>query len=231
MGATGLREKPGRAQGALLHGAGRRHNPGMSDFIIGLTGGVASGKSAVAERFAALGVFVADADLAAREAVAIGSEGLAEVVAAFGPQVLAADGALDRAAMRRRVFDDDPARRRLEAIVHPRVRAALRAACKGAPGAYAVAAIPLLAEGGGREAYPWLDRILLIDVPLAVQHARLLRRDGIDATLADRMIAAQATRAQRLEIADDVLVNDGPLEHLDAHVAALDRRYRSLSAS
>jgi dephospho-CoA kinase len=203
----------------------------MSDFIIGLTGGVASGKSAVAACFEALGVAVADADVAAREAVALGSEGLAEVVAAFGAGVLAPDGALDRAAMRRRVFADDDARRRLEAIVHPRVRAALRAACAQAPGDYAVAAIPLLAEGGGRAAYPWLGRILVVDVPQAVQHARLLQRDGIDAALADRMIAAQATREQRLAIADDVIVNDGPLAALEGHVAALDRRYRALAAA
>src|SRR5690606_31929637 len=117
------------------------HNRGMSEFIVGLTGGVASGKSAVAQRFKARGVFVADADVAAREAVAPGSDGLAEVVAAFGADVLAADGALDRAAMRRRIFDDDQARARLEAIIHPRVRTALRAACEAAPGAYAVAAI------------------------------------------------------------------------------------------
>jgi dephospho-CoA kinase len=201
----------------------------MSGYIIGLTGGVASGKSAVTQRFEALGVFVADADLAAREAVATGSDGLAEVVATFGREVLSADGALDRAAMRRRVFADADARKRLEAIVHPRVRTALQAACAAAPGAYAIAAIPLLAEGGGRSAYPWLDRILVIDVPVAVQHARLLQRDGIDAALADRMIATQATRAQRLAIADDVVVNDAALEALDEHVAALDARYRSLA--
>ncbi|HVI59140.1 MAG TPA: dephospho-CoA kinase [Luteimonas sp.] len=201
----------------------------MSDYIIGLTGGVASGKSAVAACFQALGVAVADADVAAREAVALGSEGLVEVVAAFGPGVLSADGALDRAAMRRRVFADDDARRRLEAIVHPRVRAALHAACAAAPGTYAIAAIPLLAEGGGRVAYPWLDRILVVDVPERLQHARLLQRDGIDDALAERMIAAQATRQQRLAIADDVIVNDGPLQALDAHVAALDRRYRQLA--
>ena len=201
----------------------------MSDFIIGLTGGVASGKSAVTARFEARGIFVADADVAAREAVAVGSEGLAEVVATFGTDVLEAGGALDRASMRRRIFDDDDARLRLEAIIHPRVRAALRVACDQAPGAYAIAAIPLLAEGGGREAYPWLDRILVIDVPPGVQHARLLQRDGIDAALADRMIAAQATRRQRLAIADDVIVNDGPLEALDGHVGALDRRYRVLA--
>lgn len=203
----------------------------MSGYLIGLTGGVASGKSEVARRFAALGVAVADADTAAREAVEIGSTGLAEVVAAFGPGVLQPDGALDRAAMRKRVFGDADARRRLEAIVHPRVRAALQAACAGAPGPYAVADIPLLTEGGGRTAYPWLDRILVIDVPEAVQAQRVMARDHVDAALARQMIAAQATRAQRLAIADDILVNDGPLDALDAHVAALHRRYLALAAA
>lgn len=201
----------------------------MSDFIIGLTGGVASGKSEVARRFAALGVAVADADEAARAAVSVGSAGLDDVVTAFGREVLGNDGALDRAAMRRRVFTDADARRRLEAIVHPRVRAALQASCAAASGAYAIAAIPLLAEGGGRAAYPWLDRILVIDVPVALQRTRLLQRDGIDAALAERMIAAQASREERLAIADDVIVNDGTLANLDAHVAALDTRYRTLS--
>lgn len=201
----------------------------MSDYIIGLTGGVASGKSAVAARFEALGVTVADADVAAREAVAVGSGGLAEVVAAFGPEVLGPDGALDRAAMRRRVFNDDAQRLRLEAIVHPRVRAAMRGMCEAAPGPYAVAAIPLLAEGGGLAAYPWLHRILVVDVPREVQLERLLARDGIDAALAERMIAVQATRRERLAIADDVIVNDGTLEALDAHVSALHHRYQALA--
>lgn len=203
--------------------------PGTGNYIIGLTGGVASGKSAVAARFEALGVTVADADVAAREAVAPGSGGLAEVVAAFGPEVLGADGGLDRAAMRRRVFNDDAERLKLEAIVHPRVRLVLRSACEAAPGPYAIAAIPLLAEGGGREAYPWLHRILVVDVPREVQLERLLARDGIDEALAERMIAVQATRQQRLAIADDIIVNDGPIEALDDHVAALDRRYRALA--
>ncbi len=202
----------------------------MAGFSVGVTGGVASGKSEVTRCFQALGVFVADADLASREAVAPGSAGLAEVVAAFGAGVLDAQGALDRAAMRQRVFADPSARKRLEAIVHPRVRALLQAQCAQAPGAYAIAAIPLLAEGGGREAYPWLDRCLVVDVPVAVQQARVMARDRIDADLAQRMIAAQASREQRLAIADDILVNDGPLEALPAQVAALDRRYRALAA-
>lgn len=203
----------------------------MSSFIIAITGGVASGKSAVSARFETLGVVVVDADVAARAAVAAGSEGLAEVTAAFGPDVLAADGSLDRAAMRKRVFADADARRRLEAIIHPRVRRQLMDECRAATGPYAIAAIPLLAEGGGREAYPWLDRILVVDVPVEVQRERLMARDGIDAALADRMIAAQADRRERLAMADDVIVNDGPIEALEAHVAALDRRYRTLAGS
>jgi len=210
----------------------------MARYCVGLTGGVASGKSALAREFEALGVFVADADVAAREALAIGSDGLAEVVAAFGPGVLATDGALDRAAMRRRVFDDDAARARLEAIVHPRVRLALRAACEAAPGTYAIAMIPLLAEACGqaeagcwRTAYPWLDRVLVVDVPEAVQLERLLRRDGVHEALARRMIAAQAGREARLAIADDVVVNDGPIARLAEVARDLDRRYRQLAAT
>lgn len=203
----------------------------MSGYIIAVTGGVAAGKSAVTRRFEALGIFVADADLAARAMVEPGSPGLAEVVEAFGPRVLAADGSLDRGAMRQRVFADADARRQLESIIHPRVRARLRSDCAAAPGAYAVAAIPLLAEGGGRDAYPWLDRILLVDVPAALQRARLVQRDGIDAALADRMISAQASRGARLAIADDVIVNDDSVEALDGHVAALHRRYLQLAGS
>ncbi|MGY1425680.1 dephospho-CoA kinase [Lysobacter sp. A289] len=202
----------------------------MSNCIIGVTGGVASGKSAVTRRFESLGIFVADADVAAREAVVPGSEGLAEVVQAFGAEVLLGDGQLDRARMRERVFADAGARAELEAIIHPRVRARLHALCEAADGPYAIAAIPLLAEGGGRTAYPWLDRILLVDVPVQVQRERLIKRDGVDLALAESMIAAQATRAQRFAIADDVIINDGPLEALDAHVEALDRRYGALAA-
>ena len=198
-------------------------------YAIGLTGGIASGKSEVSRRFEALAIVVADADVAARAALAPGSEGLAETVAAFGRDILAADGSLDRAAMRRRVFSDPDARRRLEAIVHPRVRAMLAAQCASAASPYAIAAIPLLAEVGGRGAYPWLSRILVVDVPAAVQMERLQRRDGIDASLAAGMLAAQATRRERLAIADDVIANDGALDALDAQVAALDRRYRALA--
>lgn len=203
----------------------------MSAVVIGLTGGVASGKSAATTRFQTLGVDVADADLAAREAVAIGSPGLTEVVAAFGTGILQADGSLNRAALRRRVFADPSARRHLEALLHPRVRVLLRQQCAQARSPYAVAAIPLLAEGGGRAGYPWLRRILVIDVPLRLQRQRLMQRDQADATLADAMIAAQASREQRLAIADDVIVNDSDLDALHRQVDALHRRYLTLAHS
>ena len=210
----------------------------MADYVVGLTGGVASGKSEVARRFEALGVVVADADVAARDAVAVGSEGLLEIVATFGAGVLDGEGGLDRGAMRRRIYADDDARRRLEAIVPPRVRLALRAQCAAAGGPYAIAAIPLLAEAsadrsraGMATAYPWLQRVLVVDVPVAVQLSRLLARDGIDEALALQMIAAQASREQRLAIADDVIDNAGALDALDAQVAALDARYRMLATA
>lgn len=202
----------------------------MSRFVIGLTGGIAAGKSEVSRRFEALGITVADADLAARAVVAPGSEGLARIAAHFGDAILQADGQLDRAALRARIFDSAQARQALEAITHPAIRQLLRESCEQAEGPYAIAAIPLLTEAGGRQQYPWLDRILVVDVPVAVQHARLMQRDGIDAALADRMIAAQASREARLALADDVVVNDGHPDHLQAHVERLDRAYRELAA-
>ncbi|SDQ91194.1 dephospho-CoA kinase [Pseudoxanthomonas sp. CF125] len=201
----------------------------MSDYFIGLTGGIASGKSALEREFVARGIFVADADLIARQIVEPGQPALDAVAAHFGTSVLTMDGQLDRAGLRALVFDNEPARRALEAILHPIIRARLLEQCRAAASAYAVAAIPLLTEGGGRDAYPWLDRILVVDALPATQKARLMQRDGIDDVLAEKMIAAQATRAQRLAIADDIVVNDGDLSHLSAAVDELDARYRALS--
>ncbi|GAB3508721.1 dephospho-CoA kinase [Pseudoxanthomonas daejeonensis] len=203
----------------------------MSDFIIGLTGGVASGKSEVTRRFEALGVHVADADVIARAVVEPGQPALAEIAARLGSEMLQDDGSLDRRRLRERIFADPQARATLEAITHPLIRATLARECRAAAGPYAIAAVPLLAEAGGRAAYPWLDRILVVDAPVELQHARLMRRDGVDEALAMRMIGVQATREARLAIADDVLVNDGHPEHLDAPVSALDARYRALAAA
>ena len=203
----------------------------MSDYFIGLTGGIASGKSALEKAFAKQGVVVADADLLAREVVAPGEPALAAVVERFGRDVLQADGQLDRAALRVRAFGDPDQRRALEAILHPAIRARLEAICRAAPGPYAIATVPLLTEGGGRAAYPWLHRILVVDTPAAVQKARLMQRDGIDATLADQMMAAQASRAERLALADDIVVNDGDIHHLQHAADALHLRYLALATA
>lgn len=203
----------------------------MTDFVVGLTGGVASGKSELSRRFEAIGIVVADADFAARAVVAPGHPALAQIVARFGPHILQADGQLDRAGLRQRIFEDAAARRDLEAITHPAIRQLLQAQCRAAAGPYAIAAIPLLTEVGARAAYPWLDRILVIDAPEALQHARLMQRDGITTDLAQRMLAAQATRAARLAIADDVVLNDGAAAALQDAVETLDRRYRALAAA
>jgi dephospho-CoA kinase len=201
----------------------------VAEFIVAITGGIASGKSAVAEAFVGRGVFVADADVAARDLVVPGSPALTEIVGRFGADVLQADGSLDRAALRRRVFADADARRELEAILHPRIREHLRAQCGAASGPYAMVAIPLLCEVGGRAAYPWLQRILVVDVPTQLQQTRLQARDHIDAALATHMLAAQATRDARLAIADDVIDNTGSLADLDARVAQLHRTYLQLA--
>ena len=202
---------------------------GRHGLVVALTGGIAAGKSAVTRRFAALGVPVHDADVAAREVVAPGSAGLAAVVAAFGHAVLDAEGKLDRPAMRRRVFADPAARKTLEAIIHPRVRQWLheRALADTAP--YCLLVIPLLAEN--IDHYRWIDRVLLVDAPVELQLSRLLARDGIDEALAQRMLAQQASREARLSTAHDVIDNGGDEAALDAAVAALHRRYLALTAT
>ncbi|HYG04853.1 MAG TPA: dephospho-CoA kinase [Stenotrophomonas sp.] len=200
----------------------------MSDYVIGLTGGIASGKSALGRAFEALGITVVDADAVAREVVAPGPV-LSRIAERFGRKILQADGTLDRRALRELVFADEELRLALEAITHPAIRERLHAQCVAAPGPYAIVAIPLLTEAGGRVAYPWLDRVLLVDAPVTLQRERLMQRDDIDAALADRMIAAQASREQRLAIADDVVVNDGDPEHLRASARELAARYTALS--
>ena len=201
----------------------------MSNYIIGLTGGIASGKSALEREFIARGIFVADADRIAREVVEPGQPALMAVVAHFGNDILTADGRLDRAGLRARIFHDESARHALEAILHPLIRTRLQAQCRAATSPYAVAMIPLLTEGGGRTTYPWLDRILVVDAPPALQKSRLMQRDDIDEALAERMITAQATRTQRIAFADDIVVNDGDLAHLQAAIEELDGRYRALA--
>ena len=201
----------------------------MAAVVVAITGGVASGKSAVCRCFQRLGITIADADRQARAIVAPGQPALAEIRARFGDDVLLSDGQLDRARLRELIFSDPAAKRDLESITHPRIRAALKAECEQAAGPYAIADIPLLAESGVRISYPWLQRILVVDAPVAMQRARLISRDGIDAGLAGRMIAAQASREQRLALASDVLINDAAVEDLDAPVRRLDAAFRKLA--
>lgn len=201
---------------------------GPRHYVVALTGGVAAGKSAVARRFEALGIHVYDADVAAREVVARGEPALAEIEFVFGAEALSADGNLDRRAMRQRVFADPEARRKLEGIIHPRVRAWLRRRVGMDRGPYCMLAIPLLVENRGE--YAWVDRVLLVDAPEALQIERLMQRDGITPETAQRMLDAQSSRQQRLTIADDVIVNDGKEAALDAQVAALHARYLELAA-
>ena len=198
-------------------------------FVVALGGGVASGKSAAASRFVELGVEVYDADVAAREVVKPGQTAYYAVVAHFGKEVVAADGSLDRRAIRERVFADPQERRALEAIVHPQVRLWLRQKVDTDTGPYCILAIPLLAETWPQ--YAWVDRVAMVDVPPELQIERLTRRDGVTRELAQAMLDAQATRAQRLALAQDVLDNTGTLEQLRAQVDALDRRYRELAGT
>jgi dephospho-CoA kinase len=195
-------------------------------FTVALTGGIASGKSAVERRFAQFGVDIIDADRVAREVVAAGTPGLGEIIEAFGTGVIGADGELDRKAMRERVFAGVGARHRLEAIIHPRVREAMHERARNARGAYVLLVIPLFVESGD---YAWVDRVLVVDVPRELQLSRLIARDGISTELAVSMLDAQATRDQRLSIADDVIDNSVPLESLDLIVETLHRKYLELA--
>ena len=186
---------------------------------VGLTGGIASGKSTVTALLRELGAVVIDSDRLARDAVALGTPGLAAVVEAFGPEVLTADGELDRPAVARRVFADDAARRRLEGIVHPLVHeAARRLEADVPPGALVVHDVPLLVEVGRTEEF---DAVVVVDCPEELQVERIVRDRGWTEEEALGRVRAQASREDRLAVATHVVENTGTLEELRARVAAL----------
>jgi dephospho-CoA kinase len=189
---------------------------------VGLTGGIGSGKSEVARRLASYGAMIIDADRLAREVVEPGTDGLAAVVDVFGDEVLAADGSLDRPALGRIVFGDEAARRRLEAIIHPRVRARAgeleKAAVAADPDVVVVHDIPLLVETGQAAGF---DAVVVVDAPEEVQIDRLTRVRGISPEDARVRVAAQASRAERRSAATVVLDNSGALTALDAQVKRL----------
>jgi dephospho-CoA kinase len=194
---------------------------------IALTGGIASGKSTVARLFAALGAQLIDTDQLARDVVAPPSPVLDIIVQRFGPDILLVDGSLDRAKLRRLVFADVAARRDLEAIMHPAIRAATERLAQRLGGPYQLIAIPLLVETGTQGQY---DRVLLVDASPEVQKKRLMLRDGVDAAGADALLAAQATRDARRAAAHDIIDNEGDVGGLAAQVEQLHRRYLALGS-
>lgn len=196
-------------------------------YRVGLTGGIASGKSTAAKFFGALGVPILDSDQIARDVVEPGQPPLERLVERFGPTILTADGHLDRPALRDIVFSDPKARADLEALTHPAIGAAMEARSAAAGGAYQVLVIPLLVE---KNLSSHVDRVLLIDCDEDLQIRRLRARDGSTATQAQAILSAQASRAARLKVADDVITNDADMSAVQNQVAALHARYLDLAA-
>jgi dephospho-CoA kinase len=196
-------------------------------FSVGLTGGIGCGKSTVADLFAALGATIVDTDVIAHALTAPQGAAMPAIVAEFGPDFAQPDGALDRARMRTLVFSDATARARLEAILHPRIRAATEAAGQAATGAYVIYVVPLLIESGSwRER---VTRVLAIDCSEDTQVARVMQRSHLSADEVRAIMATQVTRARRLAEADDVVDNDAGLDALRTQVQALHERYLALS--
>jgi dephospho-CoA kinase len=192
-------------------------------FVVGLTGGIGSGKSVAADIFAELGAEVIDTDAIARELSAPGGAAIEPIRAAFGASMIAADGALERAAMRRAVFSDAGARKRLEAILHPMIRLEADARCMNSSAPYIVLVVPLLVETGfylGR-----LERVLVIDCAEETQITRAAARSGLSAEQVRAIMATQASRQERLDAADDVIDNDGTIDALRRQVRRLHDDY------
>ena len=199
-------------------------------FIVGLTGGIGSGKSTVADLLVRRGAALVDTDAIAHALTTPRGAAMATIAAAFGPTVLQADGGLDRAAMRDLVFADPGAKTRLEAILHPLIRRHSEDACRAQSASpYVVLAVPLLVESGFYRQY--VDRVLVIDCDEATQRVRVMARSGLTAEQVAAIIRTQARRDQRLSVADDVVRNDGPVEDLGPQIDRLHQRYLALAAA
>jgi dephospho-CoA kinase len=203
--------------------AGRNLNRPMR---VALTGGIASGKSAVSDAFAALGVPIIDADIAAREVVKKGGVGLQRLLERFGNTILDEHGELNRRALRSIIFNDEAARTEVNAILHPLIRHAMQQAAAQQHFPYSLFVIPLLLETNQVDDY---DRVLVVTAPLSQRIERLCARDNIDATQAQQIIAAQVSDDKRLAVADDVIHNDGPRDALRSPVEQLHQRYLKLA--
>jgi len=191
-------------------------------FVVGVTGGIGSGKTAVTDRFARLGITVVDADIAARIVVAPGGAALTAIADHFGPEILLPDGTLDRAALRQRVFAEDSERLWLEQLTHPLIGLELRRKLQAADSPYAILSSPLLLESQQREL---ADCVVVVDVPEETQLHRAMQRDANSEQQIRRIMAAQMAREQRLELADIVIDNSQPLAELDGVVAELHKEF------
>jgi len=201
------------------------HNDSARPLLVALTGGVASGKTSVSKRLAEQGVPIVDTDLIARQVVAPGADGLNRLVDAFGPEILDASGALDRSRMREQVFAQPQRRETLESILHPLIESEVRRQIAQHDSAdYLVLVVPLLVESG---LFEDVDRIVVVDAPRSIQIRRLLERDRVDRDQAEAILSAQASRSERLAVADEVIDNRGSLEEL---VQATDELHERLSA-
>jgi dephospho-CoA kinase len=199
----------------------------VKPYTVGLTGGIGSGKSAVAALFAKLGIAVIDTDEIARELTRAGGAAIEPIRAAFGSGLIGADGALDRTRMRRLVFADPARKRKLESILHPLIRKESARRVESSGGPYAILVVPLLAEGGvDRSRY---QRVLVVDCSEAQQIERVMRRSGLPENEVRDILASQATREQRLAMADDVIDNRGDPEALERQVSALNEKYITLA--
>ena len=201
--------------------------PAGPAFSVGLTGGIGSGKSLVAELFGRLGATLVDTDAIAHGLTTPHGPAMAAIAAEFGVEFVAADGSLDRARMRALVFSDPNAKRRLEAILHPMIRAAAEAAAAAARGEYVIFVVPLLVESGS-----WrdrVDRILVVDCPEELQVSRVKQRNGLAEEQVRAIMANQATRAQRLAVADDIVANDADMAALEPQIAVLHEKYLAIS--
>ena len=201
-------------------------SPEKRTFVVGLTGGIGSGKSTVADAFSALGVPVIDADQLARKLVAPGQPALDEIVAGFGADTLTANGNLDRDTMRQRIYSDPAQKSRLESILHPRIRKRIRTLLAGIKAPYTIVVIPLLLETNQTDL---VDRILVIDIPEKEQLKRVAARDGLSDNAVMAIMNAQADRKTRLEVADDVIVNDQDIIELTKHVQELHEHYMDMT--
>lgn len=197
-------------------------------YVVAITGGIGSGKTTVANQFAALGIEVVDADLIAREVVAPGTPALAAITSHFGPEMLTGQGLLDRRALRERIFSDPAAKSWLNALLHPIIRSEMLRQCAAASSPYCLLVVPLLVENRLTEL---ADRVLVIDVDEATQIERTCRRDGVSREQAQAILASQASRSERLAMADDVLDNQsGTTETIRERILALHETYLAFAS-